>query len=80
MSQPDVFARCFSLVDLITCKNTKHEDKRMDENFYGPYGTVGPASDDNPACTPLLNGTHLSDGRIPFVLGMGTAILVVSSV
>ena len=34
---------------------------------------------DDSICMPLLNGSDLSDGRIPFVLGMGTGILTVSS-
>jgi len=43
------------------------------------FGTVPPASGDNSICMPLLNDTDLSDGRIPVQLGMGSAVLVVSS-
>ena len=55
------------------------EDYRNDY-YYWSYEAVGPASEDDSICSPLLNGTHLSDGRIPVVLGMGTVFLVVSVV
>ena len=48
------------------------------DDYYWSYGTVRPASEDDSTCVPLLNGTHLSDGRIPVVLGIGTGILAVS--
>ena len=34
---------------------------------------------DDSICTPLLNGSDLSDGRIPVILGFGTGISTVSS-
>ena len=53
------------------------DDYRDDYYYYWSYETVEPASEDDSKCMPLLNGTHLSDGRIPVVLGMGTGILTV---
>ena len=57
----------------------------MDVNFYwsessiGVYGTVELAAENSSECTPLLNDAHLSDGRIPVVLGMGTGVFMVIS-
>ena len=50
--------------------------ENMDDDYYY-YGTVGPATEDDSVCMPLLNGTHLTNGRIPEVLGIGTGILTV---
>ena len=41
------------------------------------FATLPPA-DNSSRCTPLLNNTDLSDGRIPVVLGMGSAVWLVS--
>ena len=49
----------------------------MGDGYDWYYGTVGPATEDDSICMPLLNGTHLSDGRIPVVLGIGSGILTV---
>jgi len=41
------------------------------------FATLPPANSSNSRCTPLLNDTDLSDGRIPVILGMSTVVWLV---
>ena len=41
------------------------------------FVTLPPANGSDSRCTPLLNDTDLSDGRIPVVLGMGSVVWLV---
>ena len=41
------------------------------------FVTLPPANGSDGRCTPLLNDTDLSDGRIPVVLGMGSVVWLV---